>query len=107
MINCKNSTAALALSLAVAAATPALAAQRIHHSGLNARAWDRLAGSDPFLSRAFLSSLEVSGSVGPWIVRRLVIVSRSPGTGRWSGASNTARFHPSVWMLTFRAPRAR
>jgi predicted N-acyltransferase len=34
-------------------------------SGLNARAWDRLAGSDPFLSRAFLSSLEDSGSVGP------------------------------------------
>jgi predicted N-acyltransferase len=34
-------------------------------SGLNARAWDRLAGSHPFLSRAFLSSLEDSGSVGP------------------------------------------
>ncbi len=34
-------------------------------SGLNARAWDRLAGSDPFLSRAFLSALEDSGSVGP------------------------------------------
>jgi uncharacterized protein len=34
-------------------------------SGLNSRAWDRLAGSDPFLSRAFLSSLEDSGSVGP------------------------------------------
>src|SRR5438445_12025817 len=34
-------------------------------SGLNARAWDRLAGSDPFLSHAFLSSLEDSGSVGP------------------------------------------
>jgi predicted N-acyltransferase len=34
-------------------------------SGLNARAWDRLAGSDPFLSHAFLSALEDSGSVGP------------------------------------------
>src|SRR5438477_859169 len=33
-------------------------------SGLNARAWDRLAGSDPFLSHAFLSSLEASKSVG-------------------------------------------
>jgi predicted N-acyltransferase len=34
-------------------------------SGLNARAWDRLAGGDPFLSHAFLSALEDSGSVGP------------------------------------------
>ena len=34
-------------------------------SGLNARAWDRLADSDPFLSHAFLSLLEDSGSVGP------------------------------------------
>jgi predicted N-acyltransferase len=34
-------------------------------SGLNGRAWDRLAGSDPFLSHAFLSALEASGSVGP------------------------------------------
>jgi uncharacterized protein len=33
-------------------------------SGLNARAWDRLAGGDPLLSHAFLSSLEDSGSVG-------------------------------------------
>jgi uncharacterized protein len=33
-------------------------------SGLNSRAWDRLAGFDPFLSHAFLSSLEDSGSVG-------------------------------------------
>ena len=33
-------------------------------SGLNSTAWDRLAGSDPFVSRAFLSALEVSGSVG-------------------------------------------
>ena len=33
-------------------------------SVLNSRAWDRLAGSDPFLSHAFLSSLEDSGSVG-------------------------------------------
>jgi predicted N-acyltransferase len=28
-------------------------------------AWDRLAGDDPFLSHAFLSALEDSGSVGP------------------------------------------
>jgi predicted N-acyltransferase len=34
-------------------------------SGLNARAWDRLAGADPFLSHGFLSALEDSGSVGP------------------------------------------
>ena len=34
-------------------------------SGLNAYAWDRLTGGDPFLSHAFLSSLEDSGSVGP------------------------------------------
>ena len=33
-------------------------------SGLNSTAWDRLAGSDPFVSHAFLSALEVSGSVG-------------------------------------------
>jgi len=34
-------------------------------SGLNAHAWDRLTGSEPFLSHAFLSALEDSGSVGP------------------------------------------
>jgi predicted N-acyltransferase len=34
-------------------------------SGLNARAWDRLAGDDPFVSHAFLSALEDSKSVGP------------------------------------------
>ena len=34
-------------------------------SGLNAHAWDRLAGGDPFVSHAFLSALEDSGSVGP------------------------------------------
>jgi predicted N-acyltransferase len=35
-------------------------------SGLNAQAWDRIAGdSDPFVSHAFLSALERSGSVGP------------------------------------------
>jgi predicted N-acyltransferase len=34
-------------------------------SGLNAFAWDRLAADEPFLSHAFLSSLEDSGSVGP------------------------------------------
>jgi len=34
-------------------------------SGLNAHAWDRLTGGDPFLSHAFLSSLEDSDSVGP------------------------------------------
>ena len=33
-------------------------------SGLNARAWDRLGGGDPFVSHAFLSALEDSGSVG-------------------------------------------
>ena len=34
-------------------------------SGLNAHAWDRLAGGDPFLGHSFLSSLEDSHSVGP------------------------------------------
>ena len=34
-------------------------------SGLNAHAWDRLAVADPFVSHAFLSALEDSGSVGP------------------------------------------
>jgi predicted N-acyltransferase len=34
-------------------------------SGLNAFAWDRLAANEPFLSHAFLSSLEDSKSVGP------------------------------------------
>ena len=39
MINCKNFTAALLFAFAVAAvATPALAAQRIHHPGYAARA---------------------------------------------------------------------
>src|ERR671912_1120624 len=33
-------------------------------SGLNAAAWDRLAARDPFVSHAFLSALEESGSVG-------------------------------------------
>jgi predicted N-acyltransferase len=33
-------------------------------SGLNGQAWDRLTGGDPFLSHAFLSALEDSGSVG-------------------------------------------
>ena len=33
--------------------------------GLNPRAWDRLAGDDPFISHAFLSALEESNSVGP------------------------------------------
>jgi len=32
--------------------------------GLNAAAWDRLAGGDPFVSHAFLSALEASESVG-------------------------------------------
>ena len=31
---------------------------------LNAAAWDRLTGGDPFVSHAFLSALEDSGSVG-------------------------------------------
>jgi predicted N-acyltransferase len=34
-------------------------------SGLNGAAWDRLAGDHPFVSHAFLSALEESGSVGP------------------------------------------
>jgi predicted N-acyltransferase len=34
-------------------------------AGLNAAAWNRVAGSDPFVSHAFLSALEASGSVGP------------------------------------------
>nr|NUR36491.1 N-acetyltransferase [Sphingomonas sp.] len=34
-------------------------------SGMNARAWDRLTGDDPFVGHAFLSALEDSGSVGP------------------------------------------
>ncbi len=34
-------------------------------SGLNGAAWDRLTGDDPFVSHAFLSALEESGSVGP------------------------------------------
>jgi predicted N-acyltransferase len=34
-------------------------------AGLNAHAWDRLAGEDPFVSHAFLSALEDSHSVGP------------------------------------------
>jgi hypothetical protein len=32
---------------------------------LDAAAWDKLAGGDPFLSHAFLAALEESGSVGP------------------------------------------
>jgi hypothetical protein len=34
-------------------------------SGLNAAAWNRLVTGDPFVSHAFLSALEDSGSVGP------------------------------------------
>src|SRR6476660_3006092 len=34
-------------------------------AGLNGGAWDRLGAGDPFLSHAFLSALEDSGSVGP------------------------------------------
>src|SRR4051812_3122138 len=34
-------------------------------SGLNAHAWDRLAGGHPFVSHAFLAALEDSASVGP------------------------------------------
>ena len=34
-------------------------------AGLNAHAWDRLGSSDPFVTHAFLSALEDSGSVGP------------------------------------------
>ena len=45
-------------------------------SGLNAFAWDRLCSGDPFLSYAFLSALEDSGSVGPgtgWTPAPIVI----------------------------------
>ncbi|HEY6049280.1 MAG TPA: GNAT family N-acetyltransferase [Sphingomicrobium sp.] len=45
-------------------------------AGLNAQAWDRLAGADPFLSHAFLSALEDSGSVGDsagWIPAPILI----------------------------------
>ena len=38
MINFKTATAALVLGVTLAAATPALAAQRIHHPGYAARA---------------------------------------------------------------------
>ncbi|MEO5612911.1 MAG: GNAT family N-acetyltransferase [Sphingomicrobium sp.] len=34
-------------------------------ASIDAGAWDRLAGDDPFISHAFLSALESSGSVGP------------------------------------------
>lgn len=34
-------------------------------SGLNARAWDRLGATDPFVTHAFLAALEDSQSVGP------------------------------------------
>src|SRR5918993_3368919 len=34
-------------------------------ASIDAAAWDSLAGGDPFLSHAFLSALEQSGSVGP------------------------------------------
>ena len=34
-------------------------------SGLNGRAWDRLAGDNPFVGHAFLGALEDSGSIGP------------------------------------------
>jgi len=34
-------------------------------SGINAAAWNRLTNRDPFVSHAFLSALEDSGSVGP------------------------------------------
>src|SRR5262245_37291724 len=45
-------------------------------AGLNARAWDRLAGEHPFVSHAFLSALEDSGSVGPdtgWIAAPILV----------------------------------
>ena len=45
-------------------------------SRLNARAWDRLCGDDPFVSHAFLSALEDSRSVGPgtgWIPAPILI----------------------------------
>ncbi len=45
-------------------------------SELPADQWDALAGGDPFLSHAFLSALEISGSVGPgtgWSAAPIVI----------------------------------
>jgi len=46
-------------------------------SGLNATAWDRLTdGGDPFVTHAFLSALEESGSVGSdsgWIPASILV----------------------------------
>ena len=45
-------------------------------AGINPRAWDRLAGDDPFVSHAFLSALEESGSVGTetgWIPAQIIV----------------------------------
>ena len=50
-------------------------------SGLNAHAWDRLVGDDPFLSYAFLSALEDSGSVGPgtgWTPAPILVEDDAP-----------------------------
>ena len=49
-------------------------------SGLNARAWDRLGAGEPFLSHAFLSALEDSGSVGRgtgWTPAPILVEDRS------------------------------
>ncbi|MEO8176045.1 MAG: GNAT family N-acetyltransferase [Sphingomicrobium sp.] len=49
-------------------------------SAIHPLAWDRLAGSDPFLSHAFLAALESSGSVGPgtgWSPAPLIIEDQS------------------------------
>ena len=48
--------------------------------GLNAAAWDRLVGGDPFVSHAFLSSLERSRSVGEgtgWTPAPILIEDRA------------------------------
>ena len=49
-------------------------------SGLNAHAWDRLSNGDPFLTHAFLSALEDSGSVGPgtgWTPAHILVEDES------------------------------
>jgi hypothetical protein len=52
MFNFTHFTAALALGLALAAATPALAVQRSYHPGHAARAQSRAPPTRPFAARA-------------------------------------------------------
>ena len=47
---------------------------------IDAEAWDRLAGHDPFVSHAFLAALEESGSVGPgtgWTPAPIIIAKET------------------------------